>query len=204
VRIVTGALRSHQSDQKTALSRIGRASFSHATRLVADSQTIYLWTKNEIWSLENVLRSDELADDMFARFYAPRSAHLTGAAVLAADLGKFGLSARIRAWRSRQDRSPKRQPRECDVLSGLCAWHGVCVAFCNCRCVAFPTCQFWPVADRRDVEGQRRRAAGCWLLIFVMVTSCNGTGSEAMSRNCSTSVLFKRPLSKRHRPLSAG
>jgi uncharacterized protein (TIGR03032 family) len=54
------------------------ASFSHAMGLVADSQRIYLGTKNEIWRLENILRSDELADDMFDRFYAPRSAQLTG------------------------------------------------------------------------------------------------------------------------------
>ncbi len=53
-------------------------SFSHAMGLVADSQTFYLGTKNEIWRLENILRPDELADDMFDRFYAPRSAHLTG------------------------------------------------------------------------------------------------------------------------------
>ena len=54
------------------------ASFSHAMGLVADLERIYLGTKNEIWRLENVLRSNELADDMFDRFYAPRSAHLTG------------------------------------------------------------------------------------------------------------------------------
>jgi uncharacterized protein (TIGR03032 family) len=54
------------------------ASFSHAMGLVADSQRIYLGTKNEIWRIENVLKSDELADGMFDRFYAPRSAHLTG------------------------------------------------------------------------------------------------------------------------------
>ena len=54
------------------------ASFSHAMGLVAGPQTIYLGTKNEIWRLENILRSDELADDMFDRFYAPRSANLTG------------------------------------------------------------------------------------------------------------------------------
>jgi uncharacterized protein (TIGR03032 family) len=54
------------------------ASFSHAMGLVADSQRIYLGTKNEIWRLENILRPDELANDMFDRFYAPRSAHLTG------------------------------------------------------------------------------------------------------------------------------
>lgn len=54
------------------------ASFSHAMGLVADSQRIYLGTKNEIWRLENILRSDELANDMFDRFYAPRSAQLTG------------------------------------------------------------------------------------------------------------------------------
>lgn len=54
------------------------ASFSHAMGLVADSQRIYLGTKNEIWRLENILQSGELANDMFDRFYAPRTAHLTG------------------------------------------------------------------------------------------------------------------------------
>ena len=54
------------------------ASFSHAMGMVAASQTIYLGTRNEIWRLENILKPDELADDMFDRFYAPRSAHLTG------------------------------------------------------------------------------------------------------------------------------
>jgi uncharacterized protein (TIGR03032 family) len=54
------------------------ASFSHAMGLVADSQRIYLGTKNEIWRLENILRPDELANDMFDRFYAPRSAEITG------------------------------------------------------------------------------------------------------------------------------
>src|SRR6266481_2125507 len=34
------------------------ASFSHAMGLVADSQRIYLGTKNEIWRLENILQSD--------------------------------------------------------------------------------------------------------------------------------------------------
>jgi uncharacterized protein (TIGR03032 family) len=54
------------------------ASFTHAMGLVVDSQRIYLGTKNEIWRLENVLRSGELANDMFDRFYAPRRAELTG------------------------------------------------------------------------------------------------------------------------------
>jgi uncharacterized protein (TIGR03032 family) len=54
------------------------ASFSQAMGLVAGSQRIYLGTKNEIWRLENILRSDELADQMFDRFYAPRTAHMTG------------------------------------------------------------------------------------------------------------------------------
>lgn len=54
------------------------ASFSHAMGLVADSERIYLGTKNEIWRLENILKPDELANDMFDRFYAPRSAQLTG------------------------------------------------------------------------------------------------------------------------------
>jgi len=53
-------------------------SFSHAMGLVASSQRIYLGTKNEIWRLENILRPEELADDMFDRFYAPRSANITG------------------------------------------------------------------------------------------------------------------------------
>jgi uncharacterized protein (TIGR03032 family) len=54
------------------------ASFSHAMGMVADSQTIYLGTKSEIWRLENILKPDELADGMFDRFYAPRRANLTG------------------------------------------------------------------------------------------------------------------------------
>jgi uncharacterized protein (TIGR03032 family) len=54
------------------------ASFSHAMGLVADSQRIYLGTKNEIWRLENILRPDELADETFDRLYAPRSAQMTG------------------------------------------------------------------------------------------------------------------------------
>ncbi|MGA7806793.1 TIGR03032 family protein [Bradyrhizobium sp.] len=54
------------------------ASFSHAMGLVADSQRIYLGTKNEIWRLENILRPDELANEMFDRFYAPRTAQITG------------------------------------------------------------------------------------------------------------------------------
>jgi hypothetical protein len=52
------------------------ASFTHAMGLVADSQRIYLGTKNEIWRLENILKPDELADEMFDRFYdAARCAH---------------------------------------------------------------------------------------------------------------------------------
>jgi uncharacterized protein (TIGR03032 family) len=54
------------------------AGFSHAMGLVADPQRIYLGTKNEIWRLENILKPDELANDMFDRFYAPRTAQMTG------------------------------------------------------------------------------------------------------------------------------
>jgi uncharacterized protein (TIGR03032 family) len=54
------------------------ASFSFAMGLAASSQRIYLGTQKEIWRLENILASDELANDMFDRFYAPRAAQLTG------------------------------------------------------------------------------------------------------------------------------
>lgn len=54
------------------------ASFTMAMGLVASSQRIYLGTKNEIWRLENILRSDELANNLFDRFYAPRAAQVTG------------------------------------------------------------------------------------------------------------------------------
>jgi uncharacterized protein (TIGR03032 family) len=49
-----------------------------ATGLAASAQRIYLGTKNEIWRLENILNADELANDMFDRFYAPRTAEMTG------------------------------------------------------------------------------------------------------------------------------
>jgi uncharacterized protein (TIGR03032 family) len=54
------------------------ASFSRAMGLAASSQRIYVGTKNEIWRLENILATDEIANDTFDRFYAPRSAELTG------------------------------------------------------------------------------------------------------------------------------
>ena len=54
------------------------ASFSMAMGLSASSERIYLGTKNEIWRLENILRRDELADDMFDLFYVPRTAEMTG------------------------------------------------------------------------------------------------------------------------------
>jgi uncharacterized protein (TIGR03032 family) len=54
------------------------ASFSMAMGLVADSQRIYLGAKNEIWRLENILKPDEIADNMFDRFYAPRASQITG------------------------------------------------------------------------------------------------------------------------------
>jgi uncharacterized protein (TIGR03032 family) len=54
------------------------ASFSHAMGFAASSQRIHLGTKNEIWRLENILKPGEVADATFDRFYAPRSAHLTG------------------------------------------------------------------------------------------------------------------------------
>jgi uncharacterized protein (TIGR03032 family) len=54
------------------------ASFSIATGLATTGERIYLGTKNEIWRLENILGSDELANDLFDRFYAPRTAELTG------------------------------------------------------------------------------------------------------------------------------
>jgi uncharacterized protein (TIGR03032 family) len=54
------------------------ASFTHAMGLVAESQRIYLGTRNEIWRLENILRPNEIANDTFDRFYAPRVAQLTG------------------------------------------------------------------------------------------------------------------------------
>jgi uncharacterized protein (TIGR03032 family) len=54
------------------------ASFSMAMGLAASSQRVYLGTKNEIWRLENILAPDELVNDMFDRFYAPRTAQMTG------------------------------------------------------------------------------------------------------------------------------
>jgi uncharacterized protein (TIGR03032 family) len=54
------------------------ASFSMAMGLVADSQRIYLGAKNEIWRLENILKPDEIADNVFDRFYAPRASQITG------------------------------------------------------------------------------------------------------------------------------
>jgi uncharacterized protein (TIGR03032 family) len=54
------------------------ASFPMAMGLAASSQRIYLGTKKEIWRLENILASDELADQTFDRFYAPRNAQITG------------------------------------------------------------------------------------------------------------------------------
>jgi uncharacterized protein (TIGR03032 family) len=49
-----------------------------AMGLAASSQRIYLGTKNAIWRLENILGADELANEIFDRFYAPRAAELTG------------------------------------------------------------------------------------------------------------------------------
>jgi uncharacterized protein (TIGR03032 family) len=54
------------------------ANFSLAMGIAASRDRIYVGTKNEIWRLENVLRSDELANDLFDRFYVPRTAELTG------------------------------------------------------------------------------------------------------------------------------
>jgi uncharacterized protein (TIGR03032 family) len=54
------------------------ASFSMAMGLVVDSQRIHLGTRNEIWRLENILKPNEIANDMFDRFYAPRAAQMTG------------------------------------------------------------------------------------------------------------------------------
>lgn len=54
------------------------ASFSMAMGLAASSQRIYLGTKNEIWRLENILGPNEVANNIFDRFYAPRTANLTG------------------------------------------------------------------------------------------------------------------------------
>jgi uncharacterized protein (TIGR03032 family) len=54
------------------------ASFSMAMGIAASSQRIYLGTKNEIWRLENILTPNELANDIFDRFYAPRAADMTG------------------------------------------------------------------------------------------------------------------------------
>jgi uncharacterized protein (TIGR03032 family) len=54
------------------------ASFSHAMGFAAASRRIYLGTKNEIWRLENILKPNELANEMFDRFYTPRAAHMTG------------------------------------------------------------------------------------------------------------------------------
>jgi uncharacterized protein (TIGR03032 family) len=54
------------------------AGFSLTAGLAASSQRIYVGTKNEIWRLENILASDELANDIFDRFYAPRTAQITG------------------------------------------------------------------------------------------------------------------------------
>jgi uncharacterized protein (TIGR03032 family) len=44
----------------------------------SSSQRIYLGTAAEIWRLENILDSNELANEIFDRFYAPRTAELTG------------------------------------------------------------------------------------------------------------------------------
>jgi Domain of unknown function (DUF4915) len=49
------------------------AGFSRAMGIVAFSQRIYVGTKTEIWRLENVLRADELDNDIFDRLYAPRN-----------------------------------------------------------------------------------------------------------------------------------
>ncbi len=49
------------------------AGFSRAMGLAASSQRIYAGTKNEIWRLENILAADEIANDTFDPFYAPRS-----------------------------------------------------------------------------------------------------------------------------------
>jgi uncharacterized protein (TIGR03032 family) len=65
------------------------ASFSLTAGLAASSQRIYLGTKNEIWRLENILASDELANEIFDRFYAPRSAQMTGDV----DIHELGVDA---------------------------------------------------------------------------------------------------------------
>lgn len=57
---------------------VSAANFSMAMGLAASSQRIHLGTRSEIWRLENILRPDEIANDIFDRFYAPRTADLTG------------------------------------------------------------------------------------------------------------------------------
>jgi uncharacterized protein (TIGR03032 family) len=54
------------------------AGFSRAMGIVAHPQRIYVGTKTEIWRLENILRADELDNEMFDRLYVPRNAQVTG------------------------------------------------------------------------------------------------------------------------------
>jgi uncharacterized protein (TIGR03032 family) len=54
------------------------AGFSMAMGVATLSQRLYLGTKTEIWRLENLLAPEELANDMFDRFYVPHTAYLTG------------------------------------------------------------------------------------------------------------------------------
>ena len=51
---------------------------SRAMGLVATPQRIYVGTMNEIWRLENMLKPDELDNDMFDRLYVPRNRQITG------------------------------------------------------------------------------------------------------------------------------
>ena len=54
------------------------ASFSRAMGISASSQRIYVGTKTEVWRLENILSANEIVNGTFDRFYAPRTADLTG------------------------------------------------------------------------------------------------------------------------------
>ena len=62
-------------DEKPVLTA---AAFTRAMGLSASSQRIYVGAANGIWRLENMLASDELANDMFDRLYLPRNAQVTG------------------------------------------------------------------------------------------------------------------------------
>ncbi len=54
------------------------ARFSRAMGIVAGGQRIYVATKDEIWRLENILKPDELGNDMFDRLYTRRNCQVVG------------------------------------------------------------------------------------------------------------------------------